>query len=105
MQRPDESRPGTDDVDPEFLQLDCSAVIADVWLLLDNECDSDARTRLQGHLDSCPSCFAHYGIERQLKALITRKCGGEQAPEGLRERLRVEIRRTVVVRETGRGTP
>lgn len=87
------------DADLEFAQLDCSAVIADVWLLLDNECDDGARTRLREHLDSCPSCLAHYGIESQLKTLINRKCGGDQAPEGLRERLRVEIRKTVIVRE------
>ncbi|MGV9857367.1 mycothiol system anti-sigma-R factor [Gordonia sp. NPDC003425] len=86
--------------DPEFTSLDCSAVIADVWLLLDNECDSGARARLQDHLDNCPSCLAHYGIERQLKALINRKCGGDQAPAGLRDRLRVEIRKTVIVQET-----
>lgn len=91
--------PGPDD-DPELTNLDCSAVIADVWLLLDNECDPEARARLKGHLDACPSCLAHYGIESELKALINRKCGGDQAPAGLRERLRVEIRRTVVVRET-----
>ncbi|MGC4933694.1 mycothiol system anti-sigma-R factor [Gordonia sp. DT30] len=89
----------TDD-DPEFSSLDCSAVIADVWLLLDHECDPDARARLQGHLDNCPSCLAHYGIERDLKALINRKCGGEHAPAGLRDRLRVEIRKTVIVQET-----
>ncbi len=58
------------DDDPEFSSLDCSAVIADVWLLLDNECDPDARARLKGHLDNCPSCLAHYGIESELKALI-----------------------------------
>ena len=91
--------PNLDD-DPEYLALDCSAVIADVWLLLDNECDTNARARLQDHLTSCPSCLAHYGIERDLKALINRKCGGERAPSGLRERLRVEIRKTVVVRQT-----
>ncbi|MFT4042917.1 MAG: mycothiol system anti-sigma-R factor [Gordonia sp. (in: high G+C Gram-positive bacteria)] len=86
--------------DPEFTNLDCSAVIADVWLLLDNECDSGARSRLQEHLDNCPSCLTHYGIESQLKALINRKCGGDQAPPGLRDRLRVEIRKTVIIKET-----
>lgn len=96
----DASTPSGRDDDPEFAGQDCSAVIADVWLLLDNECDANARARLQGHLDNCPSCLAHYGIERQLKALINRKCGGERAPSGLRERLRVEIRKTVVVRQT-----
>ncbi|ATD71827.1 MULTISPECIES: mycothiol system anti-sigma-R factor [Gordonia] len=87
------------DIDPELTQLDCSAVIADVWLLLDNECDENARRRLQGHLDTCPSCLAHYGIELQLKALVNRKCGGDQAPQGLRDRLRVEIRKTVIIQE------
>lgn len=87
-----------DDVDPEFVELDCSAVLADVWLLLDNECDPGARSRLQQHLDNCPSCLAHYGIEQQLKTLINRKCGGEQAPDGLRERLQMEIRNSVDVR-------
>ena len=81
-------------------RLDCSAVIADVWLLLDNECDQNARARLQTHIDSCAPCLEHYGIEKQLKSLVSRKCGGDQAPEGLRERLTLEIRKTVVVRET-----
>ncbi|NDK89485.1 mycothiol system anti-sigma-R factor [Gordonia desulfuricans] len=88
------------DDDPEFTSLDCSAVIADVWLLLDNECDPGARERLQGHLDNCPSCLAHFGIESQLKALIGRKCGGDHAPAGLRDRLRVEIRKSVTITET-----
>ena len=67
--------------------MSSSAVIADVWLLLDNECDQNARARLQTHIDSCAPCLEHYGIEKQLKSLVSRKCGGDQAPEGLRERL------------------
>lgn len=82
--------------DEEF-ELDCSAVIADVWLVLDNECDQASRARLQKHLDSCNSCLAAYGIEEQIKGLLSRKCGGERAPESLRQRLSIEIRRTVVV--------
>jgi mycothiol system anti-sigma-R factor len=85
---------------PEDLELDCSAVIADVWLVLDNECDQESRKRLQHHLDTCSSCLAVYGIEEQIKNLLSRKCGGERAPEGLRQRLSIEIRRTVVIRET-----
>ncbi|SIS05522.1 mycothiol system anti-sigma-R factor [Williamsia sterculiae] len=81
----------------EFERLDCSAVIADVWLLLDNECDEQARRRLQCHIDTCKPCLEHYGIEQQLKSLISRKCGGDQAPSGLRERLTLEIRKTVIV--------
>jgi len=83
----------------EFEQLDCSAVIADVYLLLDSECDERSRARLQRHLDDCGTCLETYGIEEKIKSLLSRKCGGEHAPEGLRERLMVEIRRTVVITE------
>lgn len=84
----------------EFERLDCSAVIADVWLMLDNECDEASRHRLQRHIDECGSCFEAYGIEEKVKRLISRKCGGDQAPAGLRERLSIEIRRTVLIRQT-----
>lgn len=84
----------------EFERLDCSAVIADVWLMLDRECDDTARARLQRHLEECGSCFEAYGIEEKIKSLIGRKCGGEHAPEGLRERLSLEIRKTVRIHRT-----
>lgn len=84
----------------EFERLDCSAVIADVWLMLDRECDESSRARLERHLQECGSCFAAYGIEEKVKSLIGRKCGGEQAPEGLRERLTIELRHTVVIART-----
>ncbi|MFH5210963.1 mycothiol system anti-sigma-R factor [Antrihabitans sp. NCIMB 15449] len=79
-------------------KLDCTAVIADVWLMLDNEGDQATRERLQYHLDTCGTCLEQYGIEEQIKGLLSRKCGGERAPEGLRQRLSIEIRRTVVIR-------
>lgn len=82
--------------DEEF-DLDCAAVIADIWLVLDNECDSESRARLQHHLDTCPPCLAHYGLEEKIKRLLARKCGGERAPDALRERLRVELSKVTVV--------
>ncbi|MGB3773334.1 MAG: mycothiol system anti-sigma-R factor [Rhodococcus sp. (in: high G+C Gram-positive bacteria)] len=84
----------------QFEDLDCSAVIADVWTLLDNECDEASRARVQRHLDSCGSCLAQYGIEEKIKSMINRKCGGERAPDGLRERLTLEIRRSVTIVST-----
>jgi mycothiol system anti-sigma-R factor len=82
------------------LDFDCSAVIADIWLLLDNECDPQARARLQQHLDECPPCLAHYGLEEKIRHLLARKCGGERAPESLRERLRLEIH-SITLRRDG----
>ncbi|TSD97327.1 mycothiol system anti-sigma-R factor [Skermania sp. ID1734] len=82
------------------LELDCSAVIADVWLVLDNECDHATRQRLQQHLDKCGSCLERYGIEEQIKQLLSRKCGGDRAPERLRQRLTLQIRQSTVIRRT-----
>ncbi|MFT3900741.1 MAG: mycothiol system anti-sigma-R factor [Gordonia sp. (in: high G+C Gram-positive bacteria)] len=90
--------------DPQFEALDCTNVLADVWLLLDNECDAGARARLQQHLDDCPACLEHYGIEKQVKELIGRKCGGERAPQGLADRVRVQIRQSTTVTEVSDGT-
>ena len=85
--------------EPDVDRLYCSAVIADVYLLLDSECDAGSRAKLQRHLDECGTCLEAYGIEEKIKSLLGRKCGGEHAPEGLRERLLLQIRRTVVVTE------
>ena len=76
----------------------CAEVIRQVWLLLDGECNPDTREKLRQHLEACPGCFQHYGLEERLKTLIASKCKGEKAPQGLRERLRLEIQRTTIIR-------
>ena len=54
--------------------------------------------KLRHHLDECPACLRYYGVEERIKGLIASKCSGEKAPEGLRQRLRVEISRTTIIR-------
>ncbi len=82
--------------DPD-MELDCTAVLADVWLMLDGECDAATRARLQHHMDHCSPCIEAYGIEEKVKGLLSRKCSGDRAPDSLRDRLTVEIRRSVTV--------
>ncbi|NKY88818.1 mycothiol system anti-sigma-R factor [Nocardia veterana] len=82
------------------MELDCSAVLTDVWLMLDGECDEATRARLQHHMDHCSPCIEQYGLEEKLKRLLSRKCGGDRAPESLRERLTLDIRRSITVTET-----
>lgn len=79
-------------------QTDCSEVLAEVWLFLDHECDVERRQLLEKHLDECSPCLEQFGIEEHLKVLLARKCGGEHAPEALKQRLRDKIRKTVVER-------
>ena len=77
-------------------ETDCSEVLAEVWLFLDHECDQTRRELLSRHLDECAPCLAEYGIDEKLKALLASKCGGEHAPDGLRARLREQIRFAVL---------
>ena len=78
--------------------MGCAEVIAEVWTLLDGECTAENREKLRKHLEDCPPCFQLYGLEERIKGLIGSKCRGEKAPEGLRERLRLEISRTTIIR-------
>jgi mycothiol system anti-sigma-R factor len=82
-------------------ETDCSQVIAEVWLLLDRECSAERRRKLEQHLEECGPCLEQFGIEEHLKALLARKCGGEHAPDALKEKLRASIRQVVVQQPDG----
>ena len=64
---------------------------------------SSGATLIRTHLDECSPCLREYGIEQEVKALVSRCCGGEQAPEALRERLRAKITELTVGRATARA--
>lgn len=85
-------------VDPEHPE--CAAVIAEVWTLLDGECTQTTRERLRVHLEECPACLRHYGVEERIKKLIAARCSGEKAPTHLVERVRLEISRTTIIRRS-----
>ena len=87
-------------------ETDCSQVLAEVWLFLDNECDGTQRRLLAQHLDECKGCLEEYGLEEKLKKLLATKCGGEQAPPALREQIRTAVLREaeVTVSESADGT-
>ncbi|RIJ70921.1 mycothiol system anti-sigma-R factor [Nakamurella silvestris] len=74
---------GVSDLEPS----ECSKVIQDVWLFLDNEMDAEQRAQIQHHLDGCSPCLEESDIGEKLKALLHKKCGGDVAPELLRAKL------------------
>ncbi|MGH3773996.1 MAG: mycothiol system anti-sigma-R factor [Pseudonocardiaceae bacterium] len=81
---------------------DCREVLAQLWLFLDNECDHERRDLLRRHLEDCGSCLAEFGLEGHLKALLARKCGGDHAPDALKQRLRQSIRE-IMMRQAHAG--
>lgn len=82
-------------------RMDCAQLIAGLWILLDGEGTAASRRQLRRHLDDCPECLRHYGLEERIKALIARTCSSERVPEGLRERVRLQISRTTIIRRQG----
>lgn len=83
-------------------ETDCSEVLDEVYVYLDLECDEQRRDLIRTHLDECSPCLREFGIEQEVKALVSRCCGGERAPEALRERLRAKLTEIVVLSERQR---
>ena len=77
-------------------ETDCGEVLADVFLYLDGEMDSDRRDRIREHLEECSPCLRKYGIEREVRALVARCCGNDVAPEALRTRVVLRLREVVL---------
>jgi len=71
--------------------VDCSEVIEQVYLYLDGEIDDEGRRQVREHLDECAPCLRQFGLENEVKALVARCCGGDTAPDGLKQRLLVKL--------------
>ena len=89
----------------EHEENDCSAVLSEVYLYLDLECSEDRRQLIQKHLDECAGCLREFGIEHEVKALVSRCCGDERAPIELRDRLRSKLGQLEVQTETREFLP
>jgi mycothiol system anti-sigma-R factor len=74
-------------IEPEMSVTECQSVLRDVWVFLDNEMDPERRAVVERHLADCPPCLDETDVGDRLKSLLHRKCGGDQAPQVLRERL------------------
>lgn len=71
--------------------IDCGDVLKDLYLYLDDESDDDLRNRIRQHLDGCAPCLKQYGLEQDVRSLVARCCGNDQAPSGLRQRISIRI--------------
>ena len=74
---------------------DCSEVLERVFFFIDNELPTADFSEIQHHLDECGPCLQKYDLERTVKALVARSCS-ESAPEGLRERVLLQLRQVQV---------
>ena len=79
-----------DNRDADPLDDDCSAMIARLHVFLDGELTDDRRTRIQAHLDDCPSCFGAFDFEAELR-IVVRSRVQTRVPPALIERIRLSI--------------
>jgi mycothiol system anti-sigma-R factor len=69
----------------------CQDAIATLYGFLDGELTSERREKIQYHLKECSPCFAAFGFEAELKAVIARKCR-DDVPDSLRRRVAEALR-------------
>ena len=73
----------------------CADFLERIVCFLDNELDEADVAAVRVHLDECAPCLKSYDLQRTVKAILARSCA-ESAPEGLRERVRVQIQQIQV---------
>ena len=69
----------------------CDAVLSHVLEFLDHETEPARREVIAEHLEDCSPCLRQFGIEQEFKALVRRRCGGDQPPVGLRDRIKTQL--------------
>ena len=62
-----------------------------LYSFLDGELTSESRVKIKYHLEECSPCFAAFGFEAELKAVIARKCR-DDVPDSLRRRVAEALR-------------
>jgi len=75
--------------------LGCRETLREIERYVDGECLQELTVQVEEHLSTCEDCTDHAEFKRHLKVLIAKKCGGEQLPEGVAERIRERIRSTI----------
>ncbi|WP_029432728.1 mycothiol system anti-sigma-R factor [Blastococcus sp. URHD0036] len=78
----------------------CDDVLTHVFEFLDHETNDARRAVIAEHLEDCSPCLRQFGIEQEFKALVRRRCGGDQPPVGLRDRIKTQLT-TVSFEEDG----
>lgn len=70
---------------------DCADYLERIAYFLDNELDEADCSLVRHHLEECGPCLRKYDLERTVKSIVARSCH-EHAPEGLRERVLIQLR-------------
>ena len=77
----------TDSEKPKTVrEIDCDAVMRQIFDYLDEEVDATTACDFQTHIDECRSCFSRVEFERVLKDRV-RDSKDEALPESMQKRI------------------
>ena len=71
----------------ESLDDNCQYVLERVYVFLDHELDDASGDVIRQHLAACEPCLERFDVEVAFKSLVARRCGGETAPQQLRDKI------------------
>ena len=66
---------------------DCQYALERVYVFLDHELDEASGDLIRQHLAACEPCLERFDVEVVFKSLVARRCGGEIAPQQLRDKI------------------
>jgi mycothiol system anti-sigma-R factor len=72
-------------------KTDCEHVLQRIELYLDGELVESLRIEVERHLGGCDPCTGHAEFQQRLKDVLRSKCGCNEIPSELVERLRASI--------------
>ena len=68
--------------------IDCQHALRQIELYLDGELVGLERVEVERHLGECSPCSGHSEFQRRLKELLRARCGCDEVPSDLLERIR-----------------
>jgi mycothiol system anti-sigma-R factor len=68
-------------------EIECREVLRRIELYLDGELDEVIRVEVEQHLVLCGDCTDRSDFQRTLRALVKAKCGCDDVPSHLLERI------------------
>jgi mycothiol system anti-sigma-R factor len=71
----------------ESLDDNCQYVLERVYVFLDHELDDASGDVIRQHLAACEPCLERFDVELAFKSLVARRCGGDTAPQQLRDKV------------------
>ena len=72
---------------------DCAHVLRQIELYLDGELVGFERVEIERHLVGCDPCGGHADFQRRLKEMLRAKCGCDEVPSELVDRVRELLER------------